>query len=287
MWTMWHTAAVTVWLGHVRVGDCLQRQLHRPHNLCMAPALAPSTTHAHEGQYAIIFNAARISLAERKSSEAGDSSSNCATLSTPRKSRRHSRHTPVTPPHSVRLPPCRPPFVPAVLIVSCGYFQPCADRISSLLVVTLQSADMTQEQSAETMEIVVMAIDKFSASANYEVGLSLSLTPPPPTTPFIRCLYLASGYQRLEPGLGTGALGLARLKDERERPFPMLNPPSYLPSSVPPQKAAQMIKEMMDKKFGPAWHVAMGEGYGFDVSYNTRHLLYMFYSGLGILVFKC
>ena len=48
-----------------------------------------------------------------------------------------------------------------------------------------------------------------------------------------------------------------------------------------------MIKEMMDKKFGPAWHVAMGEGYGFDVSYNTRHLLYMFYSGLGILVFKC
>ena len=35
----------------------------------------------------------------------------------------------------------------------------------------MQSADMTQEQSAETMEIVVMAIDKFSASANYEVGL--------------------------------------------------------------------------------------------------------------------
>ena len=70
-------------------------------------------------------------------------------------------------------------------------------------------------------------------------------------------------------------------------PSPPPPTPRHLPSSVLPQKAAQMIKEMMDKKFGPAWHVAMGEGYGFDVSYNTRHLLYMFYSGLGILVFKC
>jgi hypothetical protein len=53
------------------------------------------------------------------------------------------------------------------------------------------------------------------------------------------------------------------------------------------QKAAQMIKESMDKKFGPTWHVAMGEGYGFDVSYNTKNLVYLFYQGLGILVFKC
>ena len=45
----------------------------------------------------------------------------------------------------------------------------------------MQSADMTQEQSAETMEIVVMAIDKFSASANYEVGLSHAH--PPPASP--------------------------------------------------------------------------------------------------------
>ena len=46
------------------------------------------------------------------------------------------------------------------------------------MVVPSQSADMTQEQSAETMEIVVMAIDKFSASANYEVGLPHTHTHP-------------------------------------------------------------------------------------------------------------
>ena len=31
-----------------------------------------------------------------------------------------------------------------------------------------------------------------------------------------------------------------------------------------------MIKEVLDKKFGPSWHVVVGEGFGFELSYEVR-----------------
>lgn len=44
----------------------------------------------------------------------------------------------------------------------------------------------------------------------------------------------------------------------------------------------------MDKKFGPTWHVCIGEGFGFEVTYQARNLIYLYYaSKLGVLVFKC
>ncbi|XP_045475027.1 dynein axonemal light chain 4 [Harmonia axyridis] len=52
--------------------------------------------------------------------------------------------------------------------------------------------------------------------------------------------------------------------------------------------AAKMIKEEMDKKFGPPYHVVVGEGFGFEITYECKNLLYMFFAGnLGILVWKC
>lgn len=54
------------------------------------------------------------------------------------------------------------------------------------------------------------------------------------------------------------------------------------------EAAAKMIKETMDKKFGPSWHVVVGEGYGFELSYECRSLLYMFFGGtLAIVIWKC
>ena len=54
------------------------------------------------------------------------------------------------------------------------------------------------------------------------------------------------------------------------------------------QKASQLIKETMDKKFGATWHVCIGEGFGFEVTYQARNLMYLYYSAkLGVLVFKC
>ena len=37
-----------------------------------------------------------------------------------------------------------------------------------------------------------------------------------------------------------------------------------------------MIKEALDKRFGTTWHVVVGEGFGFDISYEiTRYLLFL------------
>jgi hypothetical protein len=54
------------------------------------------------------------------------------------------------------------------------------------------------------------------------------------------------------------------------------------------QAAAKMIKEATDKKFGPSWHCIIGEGFGFDVTYQKENMLYLFYQGaVAILLYKC
>lgn len=54
------------------------------------------------------------------------------------------------------------------------------------------------------------------------------------------------------------------------------------------EQAAKVIKETMDKKFGTYWHVVVGEGFGFEVSYETKNLLYLFFAGnLAIIAWKC
>ena len=53
------------------------------------------------------------------------------------------------------------------------------------------------------------------------------------------------------------------------------------------QKTAQSIKEGLDKKFGPSWHVVVGEGFGFNITYNDKHMIYIYYlEKVGILAFK-
>ncbi|CAG9801068.1 unnamed protein product [Chironomus riparius] len=52
--------------------------------------------------------------------------------------------------------------------------------------------------------------------------------------------------------------------------------------------AAKTVKEAMDKKFGSFWHCCVGEGFGFEVSYETRNILYLFFGGnLAIVLWKC
>ena len=49
-----------------------------------------------------------------------------------------------------------------------------------------------------------------------------------------------------------------------------------------------MIKEILDKKFGASWHVVVGEGFGFELSYEVNKLFYMFFAGsLAVCVWKC
>lgn len=54
------------------------------------------------------------------------------------------------------------------------------------------------------------------------------------------------------------------------------------------QGAARLIKETMDKRYGATWHCVVGEAFGFEVSYEVKNLLYMFFAGnLAIAVWKC
>mmetsp|Transcript_18525 Transcript_18525/g.19296 ORF Transcript_18525/g.19296 Transcript_18525/m.19296 type:complete len:105 (+) Transcript_18525:186-500(+) len=53
------------------------------------------------------------------------------------------------------------------------------------------------------------------------------------------------------------------------------------------EAAAQLIKTTMDKKFGAAWHCVIGEGFGFDITYQAKNMVYVYYGCIGILAYKC
>ncbi|KAM3575979.1 hypothetical protein VYU27_002164 [Nannochloropsis oceanica] len=52
------------------------------------------------------------------------------------------------------------------------------------------------------------------------------------------------------------------------------------------EAAATMMKNTFDKKFGSHWHVAIGEGFGFEVTHQQRHIIYVFFGTLGVLCYK-
>ena len=54
------------------------------------------------------------------------------------------------------------------------------------------------------------------------------------------------------------------------------------------EMCAKMIKEILDRKFGPSWHVIVGEGFGFEISYEVKMMLYMFSARFSaVAVWKC
>ncbi len=54
------------------------------------------------------------------------------------------------------------------------------------------------------------------------------------------------------------------------------------------ESAAKAIKEALDKRFGVSWHVVVGEGFGFEISYELKNMMYMFFAGnLAVCVWKC
>ena len=53
------------------------------------------------------------------------------------------------------------------------------------------------------------------------------------------------------------------------------------------QGSAGLVKDYMDKKYGPYWHVIIGKGYSFDITIQERSLLFMYFDGsFAIMVFK-
>ena len=70
-------------------------------------------------------------------------------------------------------------------------------------------------------------------------------------------------------------------------PSPLAAAPATNSSTENYEKAAQAVKEALERKFGPTWNVCVGEGFGYDVTYNAKHCLLVYYGEkLGILLFK-
>jgi len=53
------------------------------------------------------------------------------------------------------------------------------------------------------------------------------------------------------------------------------------------EHAARFVKDQMDRKFGAPWHCVIGEGFGYEVTYEQKHFLFMFHKGyIAIALFK-
>lgn len=53
------------------------------------------------------------------------------------------------------------------------------------------------------------------------------------------------------------------------------------------QAAAHLVKTSMDKKFGAAWHCVIGEGFGFEMTFQSKNMIYVYYGNIGVLAYKC
>jgi len=50
--------------------------------------------------------------------------------------------------------------------------------------------------------------------------------------------------------------------------------------------AARMIKEQMDKKYNENWIVVIGQGFAFEVTHEVKHVLWMYFCDIAVLVCK-
>ncbi len=53
------------------------------------------------------------------------------------------------------------------------------------------------------------------------------------------------------------------------------------------EASAQLVKTTLDKKFGAAWHCVIGEGFGFEMTFQSKNMIYVYYGSIGVLAYKC
>ena len=51
-------------------------------------------------------------------------------------------------------------------------------------------------------------------------------------------------------------------------------------------QAARMVKEQMDKKYNENWIVVIGQGFAFEVTHEVKHVLWMYFCDIAVLVCK-
>jgi hypothetical protein len=152
----------------------------------------------------------------------------------------------------------------------------------------VQSADMNHELQSEAIDLIVSAIDK--QRGNYEVRQQR----PSATMPATHAAAHANmdGHRSWRTADSTNRTSAhARLHAPRHDRGPLVHMSTSYPSLlvvVASQAAARSVKEQMDRKFGPSWHCIIGEGFGFQCTYQTKHMIFLYYQGnVAILLFKC
>ena len=54
------------------------------------------------------------------------------------------------------------------------------------------------------------------------------------------------------------------------------------------QAAAKLIKENMDRQYGPSWHCIIGDGFSYEVTRLSNSSLILYYAkAYAVLLFKC
>lgn len=54
------------------------------------------------------------------------------------------------------------------------------------------------------------------------------------------------------------------------------------------EKISQEIKLEMDEKIGGNWHCITGKGFGFEVTFNSNHLIYLCIAEeFGVVLWQC
>ena len=193
------------------------------------------------------------------------------------------------------------------------------------------SSDMNADMSTEAADMVVLAVDKYIPTQNWEVRIICNFvrttTTPTGTTAastdndrvqmdrtemehwcfhcqLNRCFSKESIFCiSCQQNQKQHATRLLRLTETSiyccvvccmyvvltpNLLFYFLSLSSLAPlASYEHQAACRFIKEAMDRRFGPSWHVSVGEGFGFQITHQQRQMLYMIHANVGVLIFKC
>jgi dynein light chain LC8-type len=52
-------------------------------------------------------------------------------------------------------------------------------------------------------------------------------------------------------------------------------------------EVAASIKKEFDKKYNPAWHCVVGSSFGYFMTHNTKHFVYISVGQLAVQLWKC
>ena len=107
--------------------------------------------------------------------------------------------------------------------------------------------DLTGDMAGEVLDLVAAAVDKFASSENYEASVRRG----PRLVRWGKRQQRLAALRGFEPGCACAERGVMR-------PTPPPSPPPPLhPRHA--QKAAQLAKESLERKFGAVWHCIIGE----------------------------